>query len=91
MKSLQVFKINSYLLFCLYFPLSCPLSLPQVGDGCSGKAHLIKALAGLSGRKLLEYPLNTATDTMELLGGFEQVMSVVHEAPNNQNNVCMFN
>jgi len=33
-------------------------------------------LAALSGNRLCVLPMNSATDTTELLGGFEQVLSV---------------
>ena len=44
-----------------------------MGGGCSGKSSVVRILAHLTGHKLLEYPMNSDTDTMELLGGFEQV------------------
>ncbi|XP_062522052.1 midasin-like [Corticium candelabrum] len=42
--------------------------------GCSGvgKSSLVRALAQLTGHKLLELPVSYDMDTTELLGGFEQ-------------------
>ena len=45
----------------------------QVGSSCSGKSSVVQTLAQLCGRKLVEFPMNTDTDTTELLGGFQQV------------------
>ncbi|KAK7048623.1 midasin [Favolaschia claudopus] len=39
----------------------------------SGKTELVRALANFSGRPLHEIALNTATDTMDIIGSFEQV------------------
>lgn len=46
---------------------------PQVGKGCTGKSSVVRALAELSGHKLLELPMSSITDTTDLLGGYEQV------------------
>ena len=64
------FSLHYYSIHFIFFS---HFYLSQVGGSCSGKNSLVKSLARLSGNKLLEYPMNTATDTMELLGGFEQV------------------
>ena len=45
----------------------------QVGSSCSGKSSAVHTLAQLCGYKLVEFPMNTDTDTTELLGGFQQV------------------
>lgn len=45
----------------------------QVGSSCSGKSSVVQVLAHMCGRKLVEFPMNTDTDTTELLGGFQQV------------------
>ncbi|THV03027.1 midasin [Dendrothele bispora CBS 962.96] len=39
----------------------------------SGKTNLVRLLAGLTGNILREVSVNGATDTMDILGGFEQV------------------
>jgi len=48
----------------------------QVGGPGVGKTSLVEMLAALSGNRLCVLPMNSATDTTELLGGFEQVLSV---------------
>ena len=55
------------------------------GERESGKTDLVRTLADLSGNSLWEVSINSATDTMDLLGSFEQVdtrgrmLSVVDE------------
>ncbi|KAJ6530392.1 midasin nuclear AAA ATPase [Mycena vulgaris] len=43
------------------------------GPRNSGKTELVRTLANFSGRFLCEISLNSATDTMDILGSFEQV------------------
>lgn len=43
------------------------------GPSASGKTSLVRLLAQLTGRNLKEFAMNSGVDTMELLGGFEQV------------------
>ncbi|KAF8139191.1 hypothetical protein K438DRAFT_1996249 [Mycena galopus ATCC 62051] len=43
------------------------------GPRNSGKTELVRTLANFSGRPLREISLNSATDTMDILGSFEQV------------------
>ncbi|KAF9220907.1 hypothetical protein BS17DRAFT_290054 [Gyrodon lividus] len=43
------------------------------GHRDSGKTNLIRTIADLSGHHLDEVPISSATDTMDILGGFEQV------------------
>ena len=50
----------------------------QVGSSCSGKSSVVQVLAQLCGRKLVEFPMNTDTDTTELLGGFQQVRTNIY-------------
>ena len=45
----------------------------QVGGRVSGKTSIVRTLAQLVGQKLVEFPMNSDTDTTELLGGFQQV------------------
>ena len=45
----------------------------QLGPSCSGKTSLVQLLATFCGRALRVLPMNSAMDTTELLGGFEQV------------------
>jgi midasin len=44
-----------------------------VGGRASGKTSVVRTLAQLVGQKLVEFPMNSDTDTTELLGGFQQV------------------
>jgi len=46
----------------------------QVGGPGVGKTSLVEMLAALSGNRLHVLPMNSSTDTTELLGGFEQVL-----------------
>jgi midasin len=61
-----------------------------VGGGMSGKSSVICVLAQLIGRKLVEFPMNSDTDTTELLGGFQQVNTGRHytNLANRVENVC---
>jgi midasin len=43
-----------------------------VGHSCVGKTSIVRLLASLSNRKLVEFSVNNATDTSDLLGGFEK-------------------
>jgi midasin len=43
------------------------------GPSGSGKTTLIRQLAAVSGACLVEFPLNPDVDTMDLVGGYEQV------------------
>ncbi|PPQ81251.1 hypothetical protein CVT26_015129 [Gymnopilus dilepis] len=45
------------------------------GPKSSGKTEVVRTLASLSGNTLSEVPINSATDTMDILGSFEQVDS----------------
>ena len=49
---------------------------PQVGPQSCGKSSLVQMLATLSGNRLNVLAMNSAMDTTELLGGFEQVTNV---------------
>ena len=44
-----------------------------VGPRAAGKTSLVRLLAALTGQPLREFAMNSAVDTMEILGGFEQV------------------
>lgn len=44
-----------------------------VGPSCAGKTTLVRMLANLLGVNLVEFSVNNATDTSDLLGGFEKV------------------
>ncbi|KAG0232655.1 AAA ATPase midasin [Actinomortierella wolfii] len=49
------------------------------GPSSSGKTSLVRLLANLTGNKLEEFSMNSGVDTMELLGGFEQVDLARHQ------------
>ena len=57
-------------LLCTIFVINFAL---QLGPASSGKTSLVQLLAQLSGHTLDILPMNSAMDTTELLGGFEQV------------------
>ncbi|KAH3757277.1 AAA ATPase midasin [Pelomyxa schiedti] len=44
-----------------------------VGPTASGKTSLVRLLSVLTGNRLHEFSMNSSVDTMELLGGYEQV------------------
>lgn len=44
-----------------------------VGGRNSGKTEVVRAMAALTGNRLHEVSVNSATDTMDILGSFEQV------------------
>ncbi|KAJ1986122.1 AAA ATPase midasin [Dimargaris cristalligena] len=51
-----------------------------VGESATGKTSLIRYLALLTGHRLLEFSMNSGVDSMELLGGFEQLDVNRHRA-----------
>ena len=51
------------------------MSYLQVGSQGCGKSSLVKMLSILTGNQLNTLAVNSAMDTTELLGGFEQVFS----------------
>ena len=51
----------------------CVCVCVKVGGNSAGKVSIVQCLAQLTGHKLVEFPMNSETDTTELLGGFEQV------------------
>ncbi|CAG8983421.1 hypothetical protein HYALB_00000589 [Hymenoscyphus albidus] len=56
-------------MICIEQNLPCIL----VGSSGSGKTTLIQHIAAASGKSLAVFPLNSDVDTMDLVGGFEQV------------------
>jgi len=46
----------------------------QVGPSSRGKTSLVHLVAQLTGNRLEVMAMNSAMDTTELLGGFEQVL-----------------
>ena len=57
------------------------------GPACSGKSSLVRNLAALLGQRLLEFPMNSDTDTIDLLGGYEQVREIIEA----RSKVCVKN
>lgn len=51
----------------------CMLLWLQIGGSCTGKTSVVQLLARLTGSPLKILSMNSAIDTTELLGGFEQV------------------
>ncbi|KAJ1981391.1 AAA ATPase midasin, partial [Dimargaris xerosporica] len=51
-----------------------------VGTAATGKTSLVRLLAQLTGHTLLEFSMNSSIDSMELLGGFEQVDLIRHQS-----------
>jgi midasin len=56
-------------MICIQQNLPCIL----VGPSGSGKTTIIQHIAAMSGKALVIFPLNADIDTMDLVGGFEQV------------------
>lgn len=48
-----------------------------VGPAGCGKTSSVKSLCALLGRKLTVLPVTSEMDTIELLGGFEQVLEQI--------------
>ena len=57
------------LMICIQQNLPCILA----GPSGSGKSTLLQHIAAISGKALVVFPLNADVDTMDLVGGFEQV------------------
>ena len=49
-----------------------------VSPSGSGKSSLLKCLAAMTGAGLVEFALNSDTDTMDLIGGYEQTDNTRH-------------
>jgi midasin len=56
-------------MMCIQENLPCIL----VGQSGSGKTTIIQHIAATAGKSLIVFPLNADIDTMDLVGGFEQV------------------
>lgn len=52
------------------------LNLLQVGSAGSGKSSVVKTLAKLTEQQLKIFPVTSAMDTTDILGGFEQVSGI---------------
>ncbi|CCJ30509.1 unnamed protein product [Pneumocystis jirovecii] len=62
-------KVIESLIFCIKFNWPCIL----VGPPASGKTSLVRFISFISGAKLVEFSVNNDIDTMDIIGGFEQV------------------
>lgn len=49
------------------------IPLIMVGPSCSGKTDLVRFLGDVVGMKIVEFSMNSETDSMDILGGYEQV------------------
>ncbi len=54
---------------CLEMNWMCIL----VGSSCVGKTSLIRMVSDLMNQTLVEFPVNNATDTSDLLGGYNKI------------------
>ncbi|KAL6927592.1 hypothetical protein ACO0SA_004214 [Hanseniaspora valbyensis] len=64
-------KFDVYESFLRCIKYNWPLIL--TGPSNSGKTELIKLMSGLIGNKVLEFSMNSDVDSMDILGGYEQV------------------
>ncbi|QSL65832.1 hypothetical protein MERGE_000110 [Pneumocystis wakefieldiae] len=62
-------KVIESLISCIRFNWPCVL----VGPPASGKTFLIRFVSFISGSKLVEFSINNDIDTMDIVGGFEQM------------------
>ncbi|KAJ3636439.1 hypothetical protein Zmor_003869, partial [Zophobas morio] len=67
-------------LFCTLAPLQAVAKCLEVGwlpilvgPSCSGKTSAVRWLASITGNTLTQIIMNSSVDTMELLGGYEQI------------------
>ncbi|SCV00168.1 LAME_0G07998g1_1 [Lachancea meyersii CBS 8951] len=63
------FKIYESVLRCV--KQNWPLVL--CGPTNSGKSEIIRYVSGILGTKVISFPMNSDTDSMDILGGYEQV------------------
>ncbi|GMH33343.1 hypothetical protein BSKO_01177 [Bryopsis sp. KO-2023] len=70
---LQILSRHCQALECVATCVSHGWSCLLVGSSCSGKNSIVRVLAQLCGRPLVEIALTQGTDTSDLLGGFEQM------------------
>ena len=61
--------LHESVLLCIQQRWPCLL----VGPSGSGKSSLIRDIAGKAGTEVIELPLNSDMDTMDLIGGYEQI------------------
>ena len=66
---LQHIPILESVMLCVQHSWPCLL----VGSSGSGKTSLIRHVGGMTGAEVVELPLNSDMDTMDLIGGYEQI------------------
>ncbi|KAI9498450.1 P-loop containing nucleoside triphosphate hydrolase protein [Zychaea mexicana] len=73
-------ELDEHLLHTFLAPLEALMKCVEsgwmaivTGPSASGKTSLVRLLSRLTGNRLQEFAMNNSVDTMELLGGFEQV------------------
>ena len=50
----------------------------------------MQCLATLTGHKLVEFPVNSETDALDLIGGYEQVSDVMFRFPRSDKGFLVF-
>ncbi|KAI8642397.1 hypothetical protein BD408DRAFT_180035 [Parasitella parasitica] len=78
--SIDVFEHQDHVLQSFLSPLESLIKCVEsswmaivTGPTASGKTSLVRLLSKMTGNRLEEFAMNNSVDTMELLGGFEQV------------------
>ncbi|CEP09720.1 hypothetical protein [Parasitella parasitica] len=78
--SIDVFEHQDHVLQSFLSPLESLMKCVELswmaiitGPSASGKTSLVRLLSKMTGHRLEEFAMNNSVDTMELLGGFEQV------------------
>ncbi|CAO3620235.1 unnamed protein product [Mucor hiemalis] len=78
--SVDVFEHEDHILQSFLSPLESLIKCVEsswmaivTGPSASGKTSLVRLLSKMTGNRLEEFAMNNSVDTMELLGGFEQV------------------
>ncbi|CAG8485903.1 6023_t:CDS:10 [Diversispora eburnea] len=72
-KSLHILQSHLFPLQSLMKCVELNWMVILTGTESTGKTSLVRLLADLTGHKLEEFSMNSSIDTIELLGGFEQV------------------
>ncbi|KAI8077783.1 P-loop containing nucleoside triphosphate hydrolase protein [Halteromyces radiatus] len=78
--TLDTFEHQDHILQSFLSPLEALIKCVEsswmaivTGPSASGKTSLVRLLSKMTGNRLQEFAMNNSVDTMELLGGFEQV------------------
>lgn len=73
LKALELLPSNLSIMESLLNCVNANVMPLLVGPSSSGKTSLVRLLASICGEELLELSLNPGIDSLDLLGGFEQV------------------